>query len=179
MNKNWILVKRISIPRRARILPCIWAMRRKRKTLDGTVYKWKARLNVDGGKQIHGIDYWETNALVATWTTIRIVLIMAEKWCIMQLDFIQAYPQAPVETELYIELPKGFQVDGDRSKYALKVLRNVWTKTSRQSMEPILGEGAVRTWVPTERTRHVPLLGKGMHYSHLHGQHNSYRTGCT
>jgi Reverse transcriptase (RNA-dependent DNA polymerase) len=109
-------------------LPCVWSMRRKRRILDGTIYKWKARLNVDGGKQIRGVDYWETYAPVATWTTIRVVLIMAikEKWCIKQLDFVQAYPQAPVETELYIELPKGFVVEGDRDQYALKVLRNVY-----------------------------------------------------
>jgi Reverse transcriptase (RNA-dependent DNA polymerase) len=127
-NKNWIMIERTKIPKTSRILPCVWAMRRKRRILDGSVYKWKARLNVDGGKQIRGVDYWETYAPVATWITIRIVLIMAikEKWCIKQLDFVQAYPQAPVEAELYIELPKGFVVDGDRSKYALKVLRNVY-----------------------------------------------------
>jgi len=28
----------------------------------GEVYKWKVRLNVHGGKQTHGVDYWETNA---------------------------------------------------------------------------------------------------------------------
>jgi Reverse transcriptase (RNA-dependent DNA polymerase) len=88
----------------------------------------ESRLNVDGGKQIHGIDYWETYAPVATWTTIRLILIMGvkEKWCMMQLDFVQAYPQAPVETELYIDIPKGFVVNGRRDGYALRVLRNVY-----------------------------------------------------
>jgi Reverse transcriptase (RNA-dependent DNA polymerase) len=107
---------------------CVWAMRCKRKILYGTVYKWKARLNVDGGKQIRGVDYWETYALVSTWTTIRIVLIMAifEKWCSKQLDFMQMYPQAPVEAELYIEIPKGFIVNGERREYALKALRNLY-----------------------------------------------------
>jgi Reverse transcriptase (RNA-dependent DNA polymerase) len=126
-NKNWVLVERGRLPKGARILPCVWAMRRKRRILDGSIYKWKARLNMDGGKQIRGVDYWETYAPVATWTTIRIVLIMAikEKWCIKQLDFVQAYPQAPVETELFIDLPKGFMVECLRSK------------TSRTSMESV------------------------------------------
>jgi Reverse transcriptase (RNA-dependent DNA polymerase) len=86
MNKNWVIIERSKLPRKARVLPCVWAMRRKRRILDGTVYKWKARLKVDGGKQIRGIDYWETYAPVATWMTIRIVLIMAikEQWCIKQ-----------------------------------------------------------------------------------------------
>jgi Reverse transcriptase (RNA-dependent DNA polymerase) len=82
--------------------------------MDGTVYKWKARLNVDGGKQIHGINFWETYTPVATWTIIRLILIMGvkERRCMKQLDFVQAYPQAPVETELYINLPKGFVDNG-------------------------------------------------------------------
>jgi Reverse transcriptase (RNA-dependent DNA polymerase) len=55
-NKNWILIERCKIPRRSRILPCVWAKRRKRRILDGSVCRWKARLNVDGGKQIRGVD---------------------------------------------------------------------------------------------------------------------------
>jgi hypothetical protein len=107
-NENWIVVKRSELPANTRILPCVWAMRRKRRIMDGLIYKWKARLNVDGGKQIHGIDYWDTYAPVASWLTIRLILIMAlrHKWCIKQLDFVQAYPRAPAETELYIYIPK-------------------------------------------------------------------------
>jgi hypothetical protein len=78
-NKNWILIKRIWLPRNAGILPGVWAMRCKRRILDRTAYKCKARLNVDGGKQIQRVDYWETNAPVATWMMIRIVLIKAIK----------------------------------------------------------------------------------------------------
>ena len=127
-NENWIVVRRSELSPDARILPCVWAMRRKRRIMDGMIYKWKARLNVDGGKQIYGVDYWETYAPVATWFTIRLVLIMAikEKWCIKSLDFVQAYPQAPVEVELYIDIPKGFLVNGQRKEYALKILRNVY-----------------------------------------------------
>jgi Reverse transcriptase (RNA-dependent DNA polymerase) len=114
-NKNCVLIKRSKLPKKARILPCVWAIRHKRRILDGSIYKWKARLNVDRGMQIRGVDYWETNAPVTTWKTIRIVLIMVikEKWCIKQLDFVQMYPLASVETELYIEIPKGFVVNVD------------------------------------------------------------------
>jgi Reverse transcriptase (RNA-dependent DNA polymerase) len=92
-NKNWILNKQSELPKNERLLPCTWAMRHKRRFLDSTVYKWKARLNVDCGKQIRGVDYWETYAPVATWMTIRIVIIMAikEKRCIKQLDFKQEW----------------------------------------------------------------------------------------
>jgi Reverse transcriptase (RNA-dependent DNA polymerase) len=114
INGNWVLVEWDKLPIGTRVLPCVWAMRRKHRIMDGTVYKWKARLNVDGGKEIHGIGYWETYAPIATWTTIRLILIMGVKQRrrMKQLDFIQAYPQAPVDTELYIDIPKGFLVSG-------------------------------------------------------------------
>ena len=44
----------------------------------GEVYKWKARLNVHGGKQEHGVNYWETYAPVIGWTTIRLFLIFRD-----------------------------------------------------------------------------------------------------
>jgi Reverse transcriptase (RNA-dependent DNA polymerase) len=89
---NWVLVERDKLPIGTQIFPCVWAMRLKQQIMDGTVYKWKATLNVDGGKQIHGIDYWETYAPIATWIMIRLILIMGvkERWCMKQLDFIQA-----------------------------------------------------------------------------------------
>jgi hypothetical protein len=38
------------------------AMRRNRRILSHKLYKWKARLNMHGGKQAHGADLWETNS---------------------------------------------------------------------------------------------------------------------
>ena len=33
------------------------------------VYKWKSRLSVHGGQQVHVVKYWETYALVVSWPT--------------------------------------------------------------------------------------------------------------
>jgi hypothetical protein len=95
---------------------------------DGTVYKWKARLNIDGGKQEKGVNYWETYAPVALWSSIRLIITMAAKkgWATKQLDFVQAYPQAPVETELYMEVPKGFSIGEDKQQYVLKLVNNIY-----------------------------------------------------
>jgi hypothetical protein len=62
-NNNWLIVKRSQIPRNQMVLPAVWAMRRKRHISTGEIYKWKARLNIHGGKQIHGFNYWETYAI--------------------------------------------------------------------------------------------------------------------
>jgi hypothetical protein len=54
-NGNWVLVDRKAVPRNQPILPSVWAMRRKRDIATQQVYKWKARLNVHGGKQVKGV----------------------------------------------------------------------------------------------------------------------------
>jgi Reverse transcriptase (RNA-dependent DNA polymerase) len=91
-------------------------MRRKRKIDTGEVYKWKARINIHDGKQTKGVNYWDTYAPVATWASIRLIMNMAAAygWVTRQLDFVLAFPQAPVETDLYVEIPKGFLIEGDR-----------------------------------------------------------------
>ena len=127
-NGNWILILRSEVPSGEKVLPSVWAMRRKRKISTGEIYKWKARLNLDGGKQTKGLNYWETYAPVATWSSIRLILNMAARlgWQTRQLDFVQAYPQAPIETDLYMEIPKGFLVNGDRTTYVLKLVKNIY-----------------------------------------------------
>ena len=127
--KHWILVLRTDLPEGARVLPCVWAMRRKRDLITGDITKWKARLNVDGSKQIMGLDYDQTYAPVASWASVRLILFMAmtQKWKTKQLDFVQAFPQAPVEQDLYIDVPKGCKVnDNDVSLWALKVTMNLY-----------------------------------------------------
>ena len=46
-NRNFLLKRGSEIPEDARILPGVWAMKRKRKVLTGEVYKHKVRLNLD------------------------------------------------------------------------------------------------------------------------------------
>ena len=127
-NKHWKIVRRDQIPKQFRVLPAVWAMRRKRRLDTMEVYKWKARLNVHGGRQIKGIDYDETYSPVVQWTSTRFFLTLSvlRGWTCRQIDFVLAYPQAPVETDTYIEIPKGFAIDGDRKSYALKLLRNIY-----------------------------------------------------
>jgi hypothetical protein len=57
------VVKHQDIPEGIKPLPAIWAF--KRKCLpDWTILKWKARINAHGGRQRHGVNYWETYAPV-------------------------------------------------------------------------------------------------------------------
>jgi Reverse transcriptase (RNA-dependent DNA polymerase) len=127
-NKNWILIKRTQIPDDRKALPAVWAMRRKRDIATRKVTKWKARLNLHGGKQVKGVDFWETYAPVASWSAIRLIMYLAvlRKWETRQLDFVLAFPQAPVEADLYMDIPDGFEVNGNPMEYALKLVNNLY-----------------------------------------------------
>jgi hypothetical protein len=54
-NGNWVIMSRAKVPKGEKILPLIWAMLRKRHIDTQEVYKWKARLNIHGGKQFYGV----------------------------------------------------------------------------------------------------------------------------
>ena len=60
IEKNtFTLTKREKVPKEIPILPAVWALRRKRRLDTGAIYKYKARLNIDGSKQIQGKHYDE------------------------------------------------------------------------------------------------------------------------
>ena len=103
-------------------------MKRKRRIDTREVYRWKARLNVHGGKQQHGVNYWDTYAPVVTWSSIRLLLVLAtmHSWETKQIDFVLAYPQADIECDMYMEIPKGFEIDGNRKDYVLQLKKNLY-----------------------------------------------------
>jgi hypothetical protein len=57
---HWEIIRRSYIPNTATVLPAVWSMKRKRRISDRQVYKWKARLNIDGSRQIQGLHYQDT-----------------------------------------------------------------------------------------------------------------------
>jgi hypothetical protein len=128
-NGNWRLIKRSSLPKRAVVLPAIWSMKHKRRISTREVYKWKARLNIDGSKQVRGVHYDQTYSPVVTWPATRFFLTQSliHRWTTRQLDFVLAYPQAPVECDLYMEIPKGTHIPGvPKSKYVLQIINNLY-----------------------------------------------------
>ena len=104
-------------------------MKRKRDILTRQIKKWKARLNVDGSKMKQNIHYDKTYAPVASWMSVRTLLTLSaiNNWHTRQIDYVLAFPQAPVEKELYMAIPSGIDVsEGDKKDYALKLHRNVY-----------------------------------------------------
>jgi len=105
---NWTLKKRSEVPDDAQIVPSVWSMRRKHDLTTNQVKSHKARLNLHGGKKIYGMNYFETYAPVVTWFAIRRMIIFGIIFglCLCQVDFVMAYPQAPIEMDIYMELPQ-------------------------------------------------------------------------
>jgi hypothetical protein len=63
------------------------------------------------------------------WNSLWLILALAalNNWHTSKLDYFLAYPQAPVEKELYMKIPKGFSIDeGKNDDYVLNVYKNIY-----------------------------------------------------
>jgi Reverse transcriptase (RNA-dependent DNA polymerase) len=130
-NEHWEVIPIEEVPENSPILDSVWSMKRNRRLKTNEVYKHKACLNIHGGQQEHGVNYWETYSPVVTWAAIRLLIVLAImcSWYTLQIDFILAYPQAPVECELYMRIPRGFTIrGGNRRTHVLKILRTYMVK---------------------------------------------------
>ena len=128
-NGNFTIIKATDVPKDKSILPAVWQMKRKRDIKTRKVKKWKARLNIDGSRMKHGVHYDQTYAPVASWKSIRLLLMLTIQngWHSRQLDYVLAFPQAPVEKEIYMQVPKGFEIEGaKKGEYVLRLNRNVY-----------------------------------------------------
>ena len=106
-HKHWRLIPRWMVSKGTKIIPSVWSLKRKRDILTQLVYKWKACLNIHGGKQELGVNSWETFSPVVMWHSIRLtlVLVIINNWFSRQVDFVLAFPQANIECDIYMELP--------------------------------------------------------------------------
>ena len=88
---------------------------------------------VKGFEQRSGIDYRETFAAVVRSATYRLLLVLAVlgNWQVIQHDFVTAFLNPPLDTELYMELPPGIGKPGQVAKllktlYGLKQSPRLW-----------------------------------------------------
>ena len=119
----WDVIPR---PEDVNVLPGTWAFKCKRFP-SGDVRKLKARFCVRGDKQIQDIDYFETFAPVVNWNTVRLLLILSIVMGLQtkQVDYTAAFVHAPLDEDVYVEMPRGFVEPGcvlklKRSLYGLK-----------------------------------------------------------
>ena len=123
---HWTLMPRSQILSQAKIILSIWSFKRKRFP-DGRIMKHKARLCAHGGMQRWGEDYWETYSPVVNWVTVRTLMALSLIHGLetKSIDFVLAFPQADLDTDVYMELPFGFDFAGSRS-YVLKLNKSLY-----------------------------------------------------
>lgn len=125
-NKTWELVKR---PAGKRILRGKWVYRVKNevnKNGEGFL-RHKARWCFMGNRQVEGVDYTETFAPVAKFTTIRVILAMAvaQDWELHQMDVKTAFLYGDLKEEVYMEQPDGFK-DKDKPDHVCHLLQALY-----------------------------------------------------
>nr|GEU68392.1 hypothetical protein [Tanacetum cinerariifolium] len=106
MENNTLVLS--DLPPSCKPLGCKWIFKKKMK-VDGTIDKFKARLVIQGFRQKEGIDYFDTYALVARITTLRLLLALAaiHNLVIHQMDVKTTFLNGELD-EVYMKQPEGF-----------------------------------------------------------------------
>ena len=128
----WEVVPR---PSNKSVVGSRWIFRIK-YAADGSIEKFKARFVAKGYAREEGIDYEETFALVARYTSIRFVIALAAQmgWEIHQMDVKTVFLNGVIEEEVYIEQPEGFETHDQKTHvcrlkkalYGLKQAPRAW-----------------------------------------------------
>jgi len=130
----WQLVRRDELQRGTNVLPCKEVFKIK-PAEDGSIDKFKVRFTPKGFRQKEGVDFFETFARTAMYKTLRLALSLVAKWDheLAQFDVPTAFLYAPVEEDIYMELPEGFRQPGVvckllKSLYGLKQAPRNWDR---------------------------------------------------
>ena len=126
-NQELILCSKV--PEGMEPLQSAWDLCRKRDLVANQVNKYKAQLNLHGGKQELGVNYFETYLPAATWMAICFLLIVAILNCLFlkKVDFVMAYTQAPIECRMYMTLPQGVLTQiGCAKDFVLHLINNIY-----------------------------------------------------
>jgi len=111
-NGTFGLVSKLDIPPSRKALATKWVFAIKRD-ITGSIIKFKARWIARDDLQKKGIDYCETFALVISFPSLRIILIIAAKYNlkIRQFDVISAFLNSLIDMIVYLQQPDGFTLD--------------------------------------------------------------------
>ena len=131
-NGTWKLV---DPPLGTKPIGCKWVYKNKYKA-DGSLDKHKARLVAKGFAQKEGIDYEETFAPTAKWTTIQTLFALAAQngWKVHQMDVKTTFLNGDLKEKVYMSQPEGFVIKGQEHKvcklvkslYGLKQAPRAW-----------------------------------------------------
>ena len=98
---------------------------------------------------MYGVNYFETFAPLVQWSTIRLMLIfiLTQKWVTRVIDYTNAFPQANIDTDIYVERPAMISPK-ERSDKVLKLKKSLYgLKQSPRTVYQHLSQGLInRGW---------------------------------
>ena len=107
-----------------------------RHVADGNLEKYKACFVAKGFSQKESIDYEETFAPAAKYSSIWTIISLATEmgWRVHQMDVKMTFLNRVIEEEMYIEQPEGFDVENrethvcrlHKALYGLKQAPRAW-----------------------------------------------------
>ena len=108
MRRTDLLSEPVQLLANGKVIKTKWVFKRK-KDLNGSVQRFRARLVAKGFPQIFGLDYFGTYAPVARLGTLRMVYALALLMCLAlaSIDVEAAFLNAKLDEELYICAPPG------------------------------------------------------------------------
>lgn len=170
-NKTWVICV---LPKGQRAIPTRWVFKRKYDET-GAVVRYKGRVVVqDCGYNIY---YWEGNTFspVAKISSIRVLLALVAimDWELYSMDVVNAYLQSPVDGEIYVKLPPGYEKKNEagedlvgrleKSLYGLRQASRNWYVTIRKwflsyGLKPSAADPCVFVLVREDGTTLVVVL---------------------
>jgi hypothetical protein len=123
-NGTWIVQEISQMPNGCKPIPGKWVFKRKLSP-DGST-RYKARLVIKGFLQRSGIDSMETYAPTASLAAFRLLVAIAvyNGWSLRNLDIITAFLNGSIDSEVYMGIPEG--MDLDPTRYILKLRRSLY-----------------------------------------------------
>jgi len=129
--------KLVELPDKKKTIDVKWIFKVK-FNLYGSVSKYKARLVARGFLQRYGVDYSEVFSPVARLETVRFVVALAssKNWSLSHLDVKSTFLNGPLEEDVYVTQPPGFEVNGKeqmmyklhKALYGFKQAPRAWNK---------------------------------------------------
>ena len=108
---------------------------------NGVMYK--ARYVAKGYKQIQGIDYLETFSPTARMESVRILMQISIQYDLIlhQMDVKSAYLHAPIENEIYVSQPPGYEQTENNKQLVWKLNKSLYgLKQSGRNWQNVLSD---------------------------------------
>ena len=95
---------------------------------NGKIEKYKARYVAKGCSQVPGLEFNETYCPTTRLTSIRLLLQTAiqKNMKVHQMDVKSAFLHAPIDTDIYLEMPEGYERFDDGRKLTCHLQKSIY-----------------------------------------------------